>query len=96
VQAAKNNVRAARAIMIGNAIRSIGVRDVNLNDDEVWLVVKIELLNMLILQADFELRIEIGRKRCQTKRRKQRVLDWPTVRTRSFRQGRKNQFYSLN
>jgi len=70
--------------VISDAIRAIGVRDVDLDDYEVRVVVQIEFFDMFVLKRDIKFRIQVGSESRQAKRRKQRVLDWPPVGAGSF------------
>src|SRR5207248_10307991 len=72
VQAAQHDERSARAIMIGDRIRAIRVRDVNLNDDQSRIVIKVELLDVLDLKTDLETRTEIRSEPIQPKPSKKR------------------------
>ena len=96
MQATERDVRAARTIVISDAVGAICVRDVNLDDYQIGLVVQIEFFDMFVLERDFKIGIEVRCQSCQPQRRKKRVLDWPPVGTGSFRQGRKNQFHTLD
>src|SRR4029453_10927745 len=92
VQATEHDICSTRTIMVGDPVRTISIGDVNMNNHQVRLIVEVELLNVLILQGDLEVRIEIRSQRCQTKRGKKGVLDWSPEGTRSLGQRRQNTF----
>jgi len=48
VQTPKADKRATRAIVVGDAVRAIGVRDVDLDDDEVGGIIQSKGLDMLV------------------------------------------------
>ena len=64
-------IGTARAIVVSDLVSAICVSDVDLNDDQVWLVVENELLDVFILQRDFKVGIEICGESCQAKWRKE-------------------------
>ena len=94
VEATEHYVGTTRTIVVSDLVRPICVGDVDLNDDQVWLVVEVELLDVLVLQRDLEVGIEIRGESCQAKRRKERVLDRPPVGTCRLGQRGKNEFYA--
>jgi hypothetical protein len=53
----------------------MGIRDVDLDDDQVRLVVQIQLLDVLVLQRGLEIGIQMRSESRETQWRKQRVLD---------------------
>ena len=96
VQAPENNVGPAPAIVVRNLISAVGVCNVDLNNNQIRSILQVELLDVLVLQRDLDVGIEVRSECCQTKRRKQRVLDRPPIGARSFRQRRKNQLDALD
>ena len=75
VKAAQSDVRAVRAIVIGDAIRAIRGRDVDLNDDEVRRPVEVEPLHVLVLDLHVVVIAKICGERRQAERREERILD---------------------
>jgi len=67
VQPTQRYIRAARAVVIGDLVRAVGVGDVDLNDYEIRRIVELEFFDVFILQRDLQVRIEISSKRRQTK-----------------------------
>jgi hypothetical protein len=63
VQAAQGDMRAASAVVVGDAIGTIRGGDVDLDNDEVGRVVQIEHLDVLVLNLHIGVRVEIGRQR---------------------------------
>src|SRR5262245_53184975 len=96
VQPTKRDIRAARAIVIGYLVGAVRVGDVDLDDDEVRLIVEVELFDMFILQRYFEIGIQVSGESREPQRRKERVLNWPPVRTRSLRQRGEKQLELAN
>ncbi len=64
VEATEQYVGTTRTIVVCDLVRAIGVGDVDLNDHQVWLVVEVELLDVLVLQGDLEVGIEIRGEGC--------------------------------
>ena len=75
VQSAKRHVRPSTAVVIGEAIRAMSGRDVDLNDDKVRRIIQIERLHVLILNLDVRVVSQVGGQRGQAQRREQRVFD---------------------
>ena len=94
VEATEQYVGPARTIAVGDLVRPIGVGDVDLNDHEIRLVVEVDLLDVLILQRDLEVRIEVRSERSQAKGWKERVLDRPPSGTRGLRQRREDELHA--
>src|SRR6187397_579767 len=89
--------------MVREAVGAIGVRDVDLNDDEVGMVIEIDRLDVLVLDGCLDVGVEIRRERGEAERREQGVLDRPPVRAGGFSQGRQDELgaaharkYNLN
>ena len=91
MESAEQNVRTPRSIVVSDLICPVCVGDIDLNDHQVGLVVKVELLDVFVLERYFEVGIEISGKSCQTKRRKERVLDGPPIGTCRLSQRGQNQ-----
>ena len=91
VEAPQRDVRASRAIVVRDPVGAIGVGDVDLDDDEVGMIVEIELLDVLVLESDFEVGIEIGGEGGQAQRREQGALDRAPEGARCFRQRREDE-----
>ena len=94
VKAAEDDVRAARAVMVGDAVGAVGVGDVDLNDHQVGVIVEVQRLDVLVLKRDLEIGIEIRRQRRQTERREERVLDRSPVGAGGFGQRRQDQLHA--
>src|SRR5262249_11097225 len=69
VQPAKHDVRSFFSIMIGNRVRSLRGSDVHLNSDEVGLVIKIELLDVFVLEINPPISWEVSGKSGEAERR---------------------------
>src|SRR5262249_36425964 len=93
VQPAKHDVRSFFSIMIGNRVRSLRGSDVHLNSDEVGLVIKIELLDVFVLEINPPISWEVSGKSGEAERRKQRGLDRPPERAFRFGQSGQDNFY---
>jgi hypothetical protein len=48
MQTAETDKSSVAAVMVRNPIRSVGVRDVNLDHNQLWRIVEGETLNMFI------------------------------------------------
>lgn len=79
VQAPEADEGALATIVVGNTVRAIGVGDVHLHDDEVWIVVQVQWLNVLVGDHGLVVWMEIRRERRKTEWRKQRVLHGPPL-----------------
>jgi len=86
VQAAEHDVHTAGAIAVGDLVRAIGVRDVDLDDDEIGCIVQVQRLDVLVLQHDLDGGVEVGGEGGQAQGRKERVLDGAPVRAGRLRQ----------
>ncbi len=64
VKATEQYVGTTRTIVVSDLVRPICVGDVDLNDHQVWLVVEVELLDVLVLQRNLEVGIEIRGESC--------------------------------
>jgi hypothetical protein len=60
MQAAETDKSSVAAVMVRNPIRSVGVRDVNLDHNQLWCIVEGETLNMFIHND----RAVVGRQIC--------------------------------
>ena len=49
MEAAERHVRASTPIVVGQAIRAVRRRDVNLNDDQIGCIIQPELLDVFVL-----------------------------------------------
>src|SRR3989442_3593993 len=90
MQPTESHVGAPAPVMIGEAVRTMGRCDVNLNDDEIGRVVQVELLHVLVLNVDIILVSKISGESCQTERRKQRVFDRTPERALRLRERGQN------
>ena len=72
MQPAEHDEAAARAVAIGQAIGAVGVRDVDLDDDEVGRVVEGQGLHVLVFDHRLVVWIEIGGERRQAEGREKR------------------------
>jgi hypothetical protein len=90
VQPAKRDVRAAPPIVIGQPVRAIRRRYVDLDDDEIGLVVESQALDVLVLDLDLLVFVKVGGKRRQAERREERILDGAPERARRLRQRRQD------
>src|SRR6266550_6641557 len=95
VEATEQYVGTERTIVVSDLVCPICVGDVDLYDHQVWLVVEVDLLDVLVLQRDLEVGIEIRGESCQAEGRKERVLDRPPIGTRCFGQRGKNELHAL-
>ena len=86
MQSAERDEHPAGAVVVGEPIRTVGVGDVDLDDDEIGLVVSGQPLDVLVDDHRLVVRREVGGERGQAERRKERVLDGAPVRTGRFRQ----------
>ena len=68
MQTTHSYVHSATTIAVGNLIGTIGIGYIHLYADQVWLVVEVQLLNMLVLNLHLIVVIEIGGKRGQSQR----------------------------
>jgi hypothetical protein len=78
VQAAQDDEHAAGAIAIGDSIGAVGVRDVDLDDDQVGFVVRAHGYDILAMRGDQSARRAAERAvryRAVARRRSQRI--WP-------------------
>jgi hypothetical protein len=92
VQSAEHDVRAALPVVIGNSIRPVSIRNVDLNNYEIRLIVQVKLFYVLILQRNFKIGVEVSRERGQSEGREQRVFNRSPKGTGGFGQSRQNQF----
>ena len=70
VKAAEGDVGPTRTIVVRDPVCPICIRDVDLNDHQLRVVVEVELLDVLVLQRDLKDRIQIRSQSCQAKGRK--------------------------
>ena len=94
MQSAEDHVGTPGSIVIGDPVRPVGVRDVHLNHDEVWMVFQIELLHVLVHDADIEAGVEVGGEGGETEGREERVLDWTPIGTRRLGEGGQDEFHA--
>lgn len=94
VQSPDRHECAPGAIVVGDAIGAIGVRDVRLDQHEIRAVVEVELLHVLVHEHRLIVRVEKRGQGCEAERRKQRVLDWTPVGAGRLREGGENQLDS--
>ena len=90
VKSAERYVSAPAAVVVGEPVGTVRRGDVDLDDNQVGRIVQVEFLDVLVLKVDLIVVVEVPRKRCQTERRKQRVLDRAPEGPRRFGQGGKN------
>ena len=50
MQSAEHHVRATISVVVGEVIRTIGRRDVDLNHDEIGCIVQVERFDVLVLK----------------------------------------------
>jgi hypothetical protein len=74
VQAAQHDVGAAGPIVVGDAIRAMRRRDVDLDHDQVGLVAQVELFDVLVLNADLVVIVQVAGERRESQRREERIL----------------------
>ena len=94
VQAAEHDVRASRAVTIRDAVRAVCVGDVDLNQDQVGVIVCGQALDVFVDEDRLVAGAQICGERREAERRKERVLDWPPIRTGSLGQGGQDEFDS--
>jgi hypothetical protein len=92
MQTAERDVRTSRAVVIGDSIRAIRIRDVNLNQDEIGSILEIERHHVLVDQYRAIVGTEKRGERRETERREERVLDRTPVRARRLGERREDQF----
>jgi hypothetical protein len=93
VKPAHRHERAPGPVVVGDAIRAIRVRDVDLNQDEIRLVIKIKLLHVLVHEDSVVVRAEERRQRGKAERREQRVLDGTPIGAGCLRERGQNELY---
>jgi hypothetical protein len=71
VQTAHDDVCAAPPIVIGDGVRAVCRRDVDLDDHEIRRILEIQPLDMFILYFSLVSLVEVCGKCCETERRKQ-------------------------
>ncbi len=86
MQPAKRDQYAFAPVSVGQRIRSPRVRDVNLDDNEVWMIVGANALDVLIDDDRVVIVPQVGSEGGEPERRKQRVLDRAPERTGGFSQ----------
>src|SRR5687768_17277217 len=91
VQPAHRDVYAATTIVVGDLVRSIGRRDVYLDDDELGTVVEVQRLDVLVMKTGLVVFAEVPRERGQSQRRKQGVLDGTEEGALGLREGGENE-----
>src|SRR5205823_7019837 len=84
VQSAQRDERAPGPVLVGEAVGTIGVRDVDLNQHQIGLIVKGERLHVLVDELQAVIRVEKRRQRGEAERRKQRVFDRPPIGAGGF------------
>jgi hypothetical protein len=77
VQAAHHDICSSAAIVVRDPIRTVGGRDVNLDDHHVRVVIEPEALYVFILNLDLVFVAQVTGECGEAERREQRVLDWP-------------------
>lgn len=84
MEAAKRDVCTLASIVVGDAIRAIRVGDVDLDNNQVRLIVQLQRLDVLVLEADVGIGREAGGEGRQAERGKQRVFDRSPVGAGGF------------
>src|SRR5262245_30890457 len=79
------------AVPVRKAVRTIGVRDVNLNQDHVRLIVGPQMLDVLVDEHRTIVGTQIGRQGREAEWREERVFDRPPVRAGGLGEGRQDQ-----
>ena len=92
MQPSDDDVGAPSAVVIRDAVRTIGGCDVDLDDHEIRLVFESKALDVLVLDFDFIVGVEITGEGRETQWWEERVLDGSKQRTGCLRQSRKDQF----
>src|SRR5688572_2259559 len=85
MQSAKDDVRAPAPVVVGDAIRALRGRNVDLNDDEIRRIMQVERLNVLVLNLDVGAVSQICGQGSETEWWKQRVFDRSPVRAGRLR-----------
>src|SRR5215831_1013453 len=76
--------------MVGELVRAIGRRDVDLDDDKVRFVVQAQALDVFVLNLDLIVVAQIAGQRGQAERWEERVFDRPEERAGGLRQCRQD------
>ena len=94
VEPAERHETALRPIVVRDAIGTVRVGDVGLDDDEVGPVARVERLDVFVDDHGFIVWSQIGGERRKAERREQGVLDRAPIGAGRFRERRENELHA--